>query len=83
MKHRITRDAVSYVPKKVFLGLVTIEVINLVVLENGFVEVVRISFRIFVEDEGELEDAPVEVEDGRDAGADAVARQHRIVCDQR
>jgi len=62
---------------------VTIEVINLVVLENGFVEVVRISFRIFVEDEGELEDAPVEVEDGGDAGADAVARQHRIVCDQR
>jgi hypothetical protein len=25
----------------------------------------------------------VEVEDGGDAGADAVARQHRIVCDQR
>ncbi len=53
---------------------------NLIVFQNGFVHVVGVALGVLVEDEGELEDAPVEVKDGRDARANAGPRQHRFVC---
>ena len=55
------------------VGRVRKVVVGLVELQLGSVQVVRVALWVLVKDEGELEDAPVEVEDGCDAVANTGA----------
>ena len=54
--------------------------VGLVVLQLGRVQVIGVPLWILVKDERELEDAPVEVEDGGDAVANAGTGQHGLIC---